>query len=87
MKTRFKYQAHTTSQPSIHVHCDRVKEGEIYVISKTDDPRFVSVTGNLYDKNMGMERANEKHVLFDKLKPYLRLVGIIPSPVGTCYKD
>lgn len=87
MKTRFKYQAHTTSQPSIHVHCDRVKEGEIYVISKTDDPRFVSVTGNLYDKNMGMERVNEKHILIDKLKPYLRLVGIIPSPVGTCYKD
>jgi len=78
MKTRFKYQAHTTSQPSCHVHCDRVKEGEVYIISKTDDPRFVSVTGNLYNKDMGMRRVREKHVLFDTLKPYIRLIGILP---------
>ena len=71
---KFKYQAVITSPASNHVHCDRVKEGEIYTVSKTNDPRFVSITGKLYDKNMGIDRVYEKHILIDNVKPYLKLI-------------
>lgn len=69
----YKYIAIQTSPASDHVHCDRVKKGETYLIKKTNDSRFVAVSGTLYDRNFGLKRVIEKHILISQIQPFVQL--------------
>ena len=73
MKNRaFWYEATETTPASIHVHCNRVKKGENYLIAKTDDPNFVSITGKLFDNNFGMDRVTDKWIHVSLVKPFVK---------------
>lgn len=71
----FLYLATETTPADAHVHCNRVKKGEKYLIKKTDDANFVSVTGNLYDRNFGMDRVTDKWLHVSKVKPFVTYIN------------
>ncbi len=68
---KFWYRAIGTTPASAHVHFDRVMKGESYLIAKTDDPDFVSITGKLFCKSGGFDRVIDKHVHISKIKPFV----------------
>lgn len=71
---KFKYLGIGTTPAEEHVHCTRVKEGETYLISKTNQKDFVSITGNLYNRDFGVDRVIDKHIHISRVKEYCKLI-------------
>jgi hypothetical protein len=70
---KYRYIAIGSTPPPTHVHFTRVIEGEIYVISKTENPNFVSITGKLFCKDGGFKQVYDKSLHIDMVKPFVQL--------------
>ena len=75
--TKFRaywYKATNSTPAEDHVHFTRVMQGESYLIAKTDDPNFVSITGKLFCKNGGFEKVYNKHLHISRVKLFVELI-------------
>ena len=75
--TKFRaywYKATNSTPAEDHVHFTRVMQGESYLIAKTDDPNFVSITWKLFCKNGGFEKVYNKHLHISRVKLFVELI-------------
>ena len=70
------YEAIDTTPAEEHIHFTRIMKGEKYLIAKTDNPNFVSVTGKLFSNSGGFERVVDKHLHFTRVKPNVKLIDV-----------
>lgn len=72
--TTYKYIATATTPASEHISEDRVMEGEIYLISKHEDPNFVRITGKIFNRNGGFRRLEDKAIQKSKVEKFVKRV-------------
>ena len=82
----YRYKAINSTPAENHVHFTRVMQGESYLIAKTDDPNFVSVTGKLFCKNGGFEKVYDTHLHISRVKPFVELIDDSKC-ANTCPND
>jgi hypothetical protein len=84
--TKFRaywYEAIDTTPAEEHIHFTRLMKGEKYLIAKTDNPNFVSITGKLFSNSGGFERVIDKHLHWTRVKPNVKLIDVSEC-VNTC---
>lgn len=77
--TKFRaywYKAINSTPAEKHVHFTRVMQGESYLIAKTDDPDFVSITGKLFCKGGGFEKVYNKHLHINRVKTFVEFIDV-----------
>lgn len=77
------YEAIASTPAEQHVHATRVMKGECYLIAKTDDPNFVSITGKLYTATGGFDRVYDKHLHKNRVKGFVKLIDVSDC-LNTC---
>ena len=81
---RYWYEAIDSTPKEEHIHFTRIIKGEKYLIAKTNDPNFVSVTGKLYSNSGGFKRVIDKHLHFTRVKPNVKLIESVFECENTC---